>query len=125
MTATRFTVHQDVAIVEHDPATRQPLEGGDVYYASISGVSTLWVTASYGKDAAVRSPYLFDVPSGWDAVTRGYRWRLVPVCRCENPILGEPVTDPGDPTGEEFCGPDCVTTAAESSHGAFAARERD
>jgi hypothetical protein len=67
----------------------------------------------------------FWAESGWRAWDSSFFWRLVPLCRCESPILGEPVTDPEDPLGREFCRDDCLDSAAESSHGAFAARERD
>jgi hypothetical protein len=45
--------------------------------------------------------------------------------RCDNPITGTPVVDPDDAMDREFCSDGCLTTASESSHGAFAARERD
>ena len=44
---------------------------------------------------------------------------------CAAPILGEPVTDPEDLMGREFCRDECLTAAAEASHGAMAAREKD
>lgn len=45
--------------------------------------------------------------------------------RCEEPVTGTPVKDPDDLMGREFCSDGCLTTAAEASHGAMAARERD
>ena len=46
----------------------------------------------------------------------------VPVCyraSCENPILGEPVTDPDDLMGRQFCSEECLTDEAERTHGAM------
>jgi hypothetical protein len=44
--------------------------------------------------------------------------------RCQEPITGTPVTDPEDPLHRKFCREECLDSAAEASHGAFAARER-
>ena len=41
---------------------------------------------------------------------------------CQEPVTGTPATDPGDPLGREFHD-ECLTAAAEASHGAFAGTE--
>jgi hypothetical protein len=120
---TRFTVHQDVAIVEHDDSTRQRLEGGEVWYGSVTGTNTVFTMVSY--DPAVRfgrPPQMFDTGSGWAAAHAGYRWRLMPLCDrggCWKPVLGEPVTAEDDPMRREFCSGECLDSGAEASHGAF------
>jgi hypothetical protein len=118
MTASRFTVHQDVAAVEHDEAGN-PVEGAPVFYGTVTEVGPCSVTARIG--AAGPWPFLLD--SRNRAWREAGRWRLVPLCRCELPILGEPVTDPDDPLHREFCSGDCLTTASEVSCGAMAAIE--
>jgi hypothetical protein len=111
---TRFRRYQDVAAVEHDDSTRQPLEGGRVKPASVIELGGIYVQVRYengSKDAYYQE-------SGWRAWDGVFRWRLVPLCRCELPVL-EPVVADDDLTGEEFCSDGCLTTAAEASHGAF------
>jgi hypothetical protein len=109
MTATRFRRYQDVAAVEHDE-TGEPVEGGEVWYSTVTEVTRFSVTVRRGG----RTRFLLD--SRGSAWRHSGRWRLVPLCRCESPILGDPVTDPDDPRHEEFCSGDCLTTAAERSY---------
>jgi hypothetical protein len=123
-----FTKHQDVAVVEHDDQTRQPREGGRRFNATVTSAEGIYLAVRYNDDqqglgVVGHRTGQFYAESGWRAWDGEFRWRLVPVCRCESPILGESVKDPDDPTGEEFCGDDCLTTAAEASHGAFAGTE--
>jgi hypothetical protein len=119
-TATRFRRYQDVVIVEHDDRTREPKQGGEVMQPAT-------VTAIEGAYVRARTEFgitlVFWAESGWTAWDGMFQWRLVPVCRCGKPILGDPVTDPDDPRHEEFCSEDCITTAAERSSGAMAAIE--
>jgi len=119
MSATRFRRYQDVAAVEHDEAGN-PVEGGAIFCGTVTEAGPCSARARIG--AVGVWPFLLD--SRNRAWREAGRWRLVPLCRCESPILGEPVTDPDDLMGREFCGDDCLTTASEASHGAFAARER-
>lgn len=105
-----FRIHDDVAVVEHDDATRQPREGGKVMRASVIELGGIYVQIRYengSKDA-------FYQESGWRAWDGMFQWRLVSVCRCEKPILGEPVTDPDDPTERRFCSEDCLDSAGEA-----------
>lgn len=108
---TTFRRYQDVAAVEHDEAGK-PLEGGEVTPCTVIKVND-WPVVARRADGAVR---LFLLDSRGRAWAGMGQWRLVPVCRCESPILGEPVTDPDDLTGRVFCSRDCLTAAAEASY---------
>jgi hypothetical protein len=111
---TTFRVGQDVAVVEHDDATRKPREGGQVWAASVTSLSGPYVRANVEGHGLVT----FWLESGWTAWTGGFGWRLVPVCeRCEDPILGEPVIHPAGPgPGHIYCGSDCEDDAAVAWH---------
>jgi hypothetical protein len=115
---TTFTVHQDVAAVEHDPETLQPLKGGQVIYGTITDANEYGISVRF-SDGDQRA---FFVRNG-KIIQVSHHWRLFRVCDragCESPILGEPVTDPEDPKGREFCSEGCLDSAAEASRGAFA-----
>src|ERR1700756_1099908 len=116
--STTFRRYQDVAAVECDEAGN-PVEGGEVTPCTVTKAND-WSVTARRADGAVRLFLLDSRGRAWAGVGQG---RLGPGCRCERPILGEPVTDEDDPAGEEFCGPDCLGTAGEASHGAFAAGE--
>jgi hypothetical protein len=108
---TAFTLHQDVAAVECDPASG-PFEGGQSWPATVTEVKpwSIRVRLDGGGDR------LFLVDSRGRAWRDSGRLRLFPLCRCDSPVLGDPVTDPDDLRREEFCGPDCLTAAAEGSY---------
>jgi hypothetical protein len=109
---TTFRRYQDVAVVEHDDQTCQPRKGSRVMTASVTEAGDLFVKVRYENG----STDVYVQESGWHFWGDTFRWRLVSVCRCELPILGEPVTDPDDPTRREFCREACLTDAAEASH---------
>lgn len=111
MTVTRFRRYQDVAAVEHDEAGK-PVEGGQILPATVTDPRMLSVLARF----ADRNEWYFLLDSCGRAWRESGRWRLVPVCRCELPVLGEPVTDPNDPTAREFCSDECRDSAAEASY---------
>lgn len=107
---TTFRLHDDVAVVEHDDATRQRREGGRVLAACVTKLTAVYVQADIEGYGAVT----FWLESGWRAWTGDFGWRLVPLCRsCGEPVLGEPVTDEGDPTGREWCSEDCHDDSAQ------------
>jgi hypothetical protein len=118
MTETRFRKHQDVAAVEHDEAG-SPAEGGEARYGTVTEARTWSVIARI--DGVTR---YFLVDSRGRAWMDAGRWRLVPVCDragcdragCDRPVLGEPITDPDDPMGREWCSEDCLTAEAEAWH---------
>jgi hypothetical protein len=99
-----FKLHQDVAVVEHDDATRKPREGGEVRRGYIADISGGIMEVRCGEDCGY-----FDLDTGWPALERCRTMRLVPVCYrtdCENPAL-DPYTDPGDPLRREWCSDEC------------------
>jgi hypothetical protein len=117
-TATRFRRYQDAAVIGCDDRTGKPLEGTQVRYATVTEVRPWSVTARCEAQAL-----FFLVDSRGRAWRDSGRLRLVPVCCCGKPVLGEPATDPDDPRHREFCSEDCLTAEAERSHGAMAAIE--
>ena len=107
-----FRTGQDVAVVEHDPETRQPIAGGHVWHASVTEASALCVEVRYENG----SKDTFRPRLGWRAWGNAFRWRLVHVCtRCERPILDTPRTDPSDPLKRQYCGEECRDADAESA----------
>lgn len=99
---TTFTLHQDVAVVEH----------GRVRQGYIADISGGIMEVRCGEDRGY-----FDLDTGWPALERCRTMRLFPVCRrteCENPVL-DPCTDPGDPLGRQWCSLDCMGTDAEAA----------
>ena len=109
---TPFRQYDDVAAVEHDEAGN-PVEGGQHRYGTVTEARTWFVIARI--DGVTR---YFLVDSRGRAWMDAGRWRLVPLCRCESPVLGEPVTDPEDRAGRVFCSDGCLTGEAERTHGA-------
>jgi hypothetical protein len=107
---TCFRRYQDVAAVEHDEAGK-PIEGGKVRYATVTEAKPWSVSARFERGET----RLFLLDSRDRAWCDGGRFRLVPLCRCEKPILGEPVMADDDPTGRQWCSEDCLTSAAEAS----------
>lgn len=115
---TRFSLDDDVAVVEHNPATRKPREGGKVHYATITGIAGLYCQVRYDDPGAFTGRRdTFWLESGWRTWDGMRRWRLVPVChRCEKPITGIPVTAGDDPLGRQWCSGECLDAAAEASY---------
>jgi hypothetical protein len=111
MTPARFRRYQDVAAVEHVDSTRQPREGGEVLRGTVAATSASYVRVRF-EDGRTAS---FWQESGWTAWDGWFRWRIVPLCRCEKPILGEPVTDPDDPR-REWCSEDCRDDEAQARY---------
>lgn len=115
---TRFTQGQDVAVVEHDPATHQPLKGGMVFAEIIASTNATRTTIKGGETKVIGlKPGPFDTATGWAAWTgAGYRWRLVALCYfCGEPVTGEPVTQPEDPAPKRtWCTEDCREDSAEA-----------
>jgi hypothetical protein len=113
---TTFTIHQSVAVVEHDDQTRQPREGGHVYPASVDAVNGVFTVVRYGGNYGL--PLLFDTGSGWAAAHAEYRWRLVPLCGradCDKPVL-TPVLADSDPLRRQWHSTDCRDADAETWH---------
>jgi hypothetical protein len=111
---TRFQLHQDVAVVEHDDATRKPREGGKVIPAMIvrAADDSSFVQA---RGDGLYGPLSFWRDSGWPAWTGRHTCRLVPLCYfCGEPITGEPVTEPGDPLKREWGTGECHEDSAEA-----------
>lgn len=120
---TRFRTHDEVAVVEHDDWTREPREGGQVHVAAVAEAGKTYILVRYGTESVHAGAMdQFYSESGWRAWDGEFRWRLVPLCSrpdCGKPVLA-PVSDPDDPTHQEFCSEDCLTDASERSAGAFA-----
>jgi hypothetical protein len=110
---TRFRLHDDVAVVEHDDATRQPREGSEPVAACVTEAGPVYVQVRYaGGDWGF--PTVFYQERGWSAWDGMFRWRLVPLChRRQAPITGEPVADEGD-AHREWCTPGCHDESAEA-----------
>lgn len=113
MTATRFRRYQDAAVIGCGEAGK-PIEGAEPRYATVTEVKPWSVTAR----CEARTLF-FLIDSRGRAWRDSGRLRLVPLCCCGKPVLGEPVTAEDDPMGRELCGEDCLTAEAERSHGAF------
>lgn len=70
---------QEVIVLEHDDATRQPRPGGRAYQAVVTKVGGPYVRAEFsdpdwpGKAVAMA----FWADSGWAAWDGVFRWRLV------------------------------------------------
>jgi len=96
---TPFRQHQEVAAVEHEDAGN-PLESGAVHYGTVTEARLCSVTARFGDG----NEQLFLLDSRGSAWRESGRLRLVPVCRCDEPITGTPVTDQ---SGHPFCTEDC------------------
>jgi hypothetical protein len=108
-TATLFRLHDDVAVVDHDPATGKAVEGGTVLHAIVTGAGMCSVTARY--DGETR---LFLLDSRGRAWAKGGRLRLVPLChRCEEPAT-TPVKAGDDPLDRTWCSEDCRDADAEA-----------
>ena len=118
MSESRFHRYQDVAAIECNEAGN-PVEGGQILPATVTDPRMLSVLARFADG----NEWYFLLDSRGRAWREAGRWRLVPLCRCENPILGDPVTDPDDLMGRQFCSEECLTDEAERTHGAMAARE--
>jgi hypothetical protein len=114
---TPFRQHQEVAVVEHDDSTRQPREGGKVHYATVTDVTKAYIIVSYHDRTVFGGKRdQFWNGSGWRAWDGWFRWRLVHVCtRCERPVLGTPVTSPGDQAGRLYCTDGCRVADSESA----------
>lgn len=115
---TRFRLDDDVAVVEHNPVTRKPREGGKVHYATITGIAGQYCQVRYDDRLAFAGRRdTFWLESGWRTWDGLRRWRLVPVChRCEKPITGIPVTVGDDPLGRQWCRDECMDDAAAASY---------
>jgi hypothetical protein len=105
--------HDAVAVVECDPATRRPVGGGRVRYATVAEVGASLVKISYDERG---TDIFWHPPVGWrlaDGVN--IRWRLVPLCDyCKAPITGEPATGQDDPLGRVWCDENCLADAGEA-----------
>jgi hypothetical protein len=108
---TTFRTHQDVAVVECGKGG-EILEDRPYLYGTVTEAKP-WSVRARLADEDVR---LFLLDSRDRAWSEGGRRRLVPLCRCEKPILGEPVTDPDDPMGRLFCTGECRDGAAETAY---------
>ena len=109
---TTFSQHQDVAAVEHDDSTRQPREGGKVKLATVTQLGGIYVQVRYEGGALDG----FYAESGWRAWDGEFRWRLVPLCCCDEPVTGTPVTDPDDRSGRVYCSEGCRDSDAEGAY---------
>ena len=108
---TPFRQHQEVAVVEHDDAG-EPLEHGQVLYATVTEVRPLSARALFGDG----DEWLFLLDSRDRAWREAGRWRLVPVCTfCDMPVPGTPVTSPGDQAGRLYCTEECRDADAEAA----------
>lgn len=115
---TTFRQYDDVAVVEHDDRTRQPREGGQVHRATVTAAGDgSYIIIRYAGESVNRGrPDQFWSDSGWRAWDGEFRWRLVPLCRCERPILGTPVTAEDGPLNRQWCSEECLTAEAEASY---------
>ena len=92
---TTFRIHQDVAAVEHDD-DGSPLDGGQILPATITGAGEY---------------------SARDRLWReGGRWRLVPLCCCDEPVTGTPVTVGNDPLDRIWCSEECRDADSEGAY---------
>jgi len=108
---TTFRIHQDVAAVEHND-DGIPLEGGQILPATITEVREYSARARFA-DGTVR----YFMADSRDRLWReGGRWRLVPLCCCDEPVTGTPVTDPDDRSGRVYCSEGCRTSDAEGAY---------
>lgn len=114
---TRFRLDDDVAVVEHNPATRKPRESGKVHYATVTGIAGQYCQVRYDDPAAFTGRRdTFWLESGWRSWDGMRRWRLVPVCcraDCGKPVL-DPYTEDGDPLHREWCSEACHEASAEA-----------
>lgn len=110
---TWFRVHDEVAVVQHNPTTSKPLEGGQVMHGYVTGANAIFarVETEFGHE------YTFHQDSGWRPWSPD-QWRLCRLCeQCEEPITGEPVIQPAGPGPEHiFCSESCEDTHSEQAH---------
>jgi hypothetical protein len=125
---TTFRIHQDVAAVEHND-DGIPLEGGQILPATITEVREYSARARFA-DGTVRyfmadsrdrlwreGGNSFNGSSAYgECQTAISRWRLVPLCCCDEPVTGTPVTDPDDRSGRVYCSEGCRTSDAEGAY---------
>lgn len=116
---TRFRLDDDVAVVEHNPVTRKPREGGKVHFATVTGIAGLYCQVRYDDRLAFAGRRdTFWLESGWRSWDGMFCWRLVPVCHradCGKPVL-DPYTEQSDPLHREWCSERCHTFDAEGWH---------
>ena len=109
---TRFRLHDEVAVVEHDDRTREPKPGGEVMQpATVTAIAGAYVKVRTGFGATL----VFWAESGWTAWDGMFQWRLVPLCSrpdCGKPVLA-PVSDPEDRAGRTWCSEGCLEADAE------------
>jgi hypothetical protein len=108
---TLFRLHDDVAVVDHDPATGGAVEGGTVLHAIVTGAGECSVTARYDGET-----HLFLLDSRGRAWAKGGCLRLVPLCiRCEEPATA-PVKAGDDPLDRTWCSEACRDADAEGAY---------
>jgi hypothetical protein len=106
-----FRIHQDVAAVEHDD-DGSPLDGGQILPATITGAGEYSARARFA-DGTVR----YFMADSRDRLWReGGRWRLVPLCCCDEPVTGTPVTVGNDPLDRIWCSEECRDADSEGAY---------
>ena len=110
---TTFRQYDEVAAVETDPDTLQPLKDGQVIYGTITDATQYGISVRF-SDGDRRA---FLVRNG-EILQVSHHWRLFRVCArpgCDRPVVA-PAADPEDRSGRVFCSDGCLTSAAESSY---------
>ena len=125
---TTFRIHQDVAAVEHND-DGIPLEGGQILPATITEVREYSARARFA-DGTVRyfmadsrdrlwreGGNSFNGSSAYgECQTAISRWRLVPLCCCDEPITGTPVKLRDDPLDRIWCSEECRDADSEGAY---------
>lgn len=67
-------------VVEHNPVTGEPKQGGRVLPATVTGVNGPYVAVKAESEGSVQvlGPLYFWADSGWHARDGEFRWRLLP-----------------------------------------------
>lgn len=100
-----FKRYGEAAVIECDPDTGKPLEGGRVIYGTVTEARPCCVTARINAET-----WVFLVDSRGRLWMDAGRWRLVSLCR--RPACDRPVLDSGvDPV---FCSGECRDDEAQA-----------
>jgi hypothetical protein len=109
---TTFKRYDEVAVIECDPQTGEPLEGCVPRYGTVIDAGRVVSARIEG------STYYFLVDSRDRAWAYSRHLQLVPLCArpgCGKPVLA-PVSDPEDRAGRTWCSEGCLEADAEASH---------